>query len=65
MKKLFLVLSVMILALSSVYAQDTAAETTTEYCCNKTNCCCRGNQEDSGNTNTVEGVSAFAPSFVI
>lgn len=64
MKKLFLVLSVMILALSSVYAQDTAAETTTDTAATEQTAAAEGNQEDSGNTNTVEGVSAFAPSFV-
>ena len=66
MKKIFLVLSVMILALSSVYAQDeaaadtTATETTTTEQTDTTE-----NQEatETGDTNTVGEISSFAPSF--
>ncbi|KLI43053.1 hypothetical protein [Brachyspira hyodysenteriae] len=63
MKKLFLVLSVMILALSPVYAQDdttadTAATETTETTAETTT----ANQEATG-TNTVSEITPFGPSF--
>ena len=62
MKKIFLVLSVMILALSPAYAQDetTADATATEQ---TTDTAATDNQNAAGDTNTVEGISAFAPSF--
>lgn len=53
MKKLFLVLSVMILALGSAFAQDNADEQTeTEQ-----------SSEESAEANTVDGIAAFSPSF--
>ena len=53
MKKIFLVLSVMILALSSLYAQDDAnAEGQTE-----------NEQASEESTDSVGGISAFSPSF--
>lgn len=58
MKKLFLVLSVIILALSPAYAQDETAaanEQTTETAAD--------NQNAAGDTNTVEGLRSFSPSF--
>ncbi|PTY39623.1 hypothetical protein [Brachyspira hampsonii] len=65
MKKLFLVLSVMILALSSAYAQDeTAAAETTDTAATEQTAATDENQGASENTNTVNEVSAFAPSFV-
>ena len=61
MKKLFLVLSVMILALSPVYAQDdTTAETTAETTTETTT---TENQEAAGTTNTVNEIASFGPSF--
>lgn len=63
MKKLFLVLSVMILALSSVYAQDEAAadaaatDTTTEQTTTTEN------QDTAETGDTVGEISSFAPSF--
>ncbi|WP_304332372.1 hypothetical protein [Brachyspira innocens] len=65
MKKLFLVLSVMILALSPVYAQDeTTAETTDAAATEQTTetAATEENQESS-EVDTVEGISTFAPSF--
>ena len=62
MKKLFLVLSVMILALSPVYAQDettadaTATTETTETTTTE-------NQESSESVDTVNEITPFAPSF--
>ena len=66
MKKLFLVLSVMILALSSVYAQDAATAETTDAAATEqtTDTTTTENQESTESTNTVEGITPFAPSFV-
>ncbi|MBW5409327.1 hypothetical protein E6A50_02945 [Brachyspira hampsonii] len=64
MKKLFLVLSVMILALSSAYAQDETAAETTDTAATEQTAATNENQGASENTNTVNEVSAFAPSFV-
>ena len=52
MKKIFLVLTVTMLALSSLYAQDdTNAQTENE----------QSSEEET--MDTVEGISAFSPSF--
>ena len=53
MKKLFLVLSVMILALSSLYAQDDA----------NTNEQTENEQTSEESTDNVNGISSFSPSF--
>ena len=64
MKKIFLVLSVMILALSSVYAQDeTTADTTATETTETTAETTTENQGDSGTTNTVGEITSFGPSF--
>lgn len=69
MKKIFLVLSVMILALSSVYAQDeavadtTATETTTTEQTDTTDTTENQEATETGDTNTVGEISSFAPSF--
>ena len=63
MKKLFLVLSVMILALSPVYAQDeTTADTTATETTETTAETTTENQEAAG-TNTVNEITSFGPSF--
>ena len=63
MKKLFLVLSVMILALSPVYAQDeTTADTTATETTETTAATTTENQEATG-TNTVNEITSFGPSF--
>ncbi|MEI0559389.1 hypothetical protein [Brachyspira intermedia] len=63
MKKLFLVLSVMILALSPVYAQDaTTADTTATETTETTAETTTENQEAAG-TNTVGEITSFGPSF--
>lgn len=54
MKKIFLVLTVMVLALSSLYAQDDA--NTNEQTENE-----QSSEEET--MDTVEGISAFSPSF--
>ena len=54
MKKIFLVLTVIMLALSSLYAQDDAnAEGQTE----------NEQSSEEETTDTVDGISAFSPSF--
>ncbi|MEI0580971.1 hypothetical protein [Brachyspira pilosicoli] len=60
MKKLFLVLSVMILSLNLVYAQDEAQQTTEQQTETQ-----QQNTETaaSENTNTVEGIVPFSPNF--
>ena len=62
MKKLFLVLSVMILALSSVYAQDEAAADTTATDTTTTEQTTE-NQDTTETGDTVGEISSFAPSF--
>lgn len=62
MKKLFLVLSVMILALSTVYAQDENAAETTDTAATEQTAATTENQEATG-TNTVNEISSFGPSF--
>lgn len=58
MKKLFLVLSVIILALGSLYAQDDTTTGTTEQTTSE-------NQgESNGDIDTVSEIELFAPSFV-
>ncbi|WP_300370906.1 hypothetical protein [Brachyspira sp.] len=63
MKKLFLVLSVMILALSPAYAQDENAADTTAATEQTTDTAATENQNAAGDTNTVDGIKSFAPSF--
>ena len=61
MKKLFLVLSVMILSLNFVYAQEEAQQTTEQ----QTTTTQEQNTDAaaSENTNTVEGIVPFSPNF--
>ena len=64
MKKLFLVLSVMILALSPVYAQDeTTADATATTETATTETTTTENQESSESVDTVNEITPFAPSF--
>ena len=58
MKKLFLVLSVMILSLNLVYAQDEAQQTTEQQTTTQ-----EQNTDTAENTNTVEGIVPFSPNF--
>ena len=64
MKKIFLVLSVMILALSSVYAQDEAAADTTATDTTTTEQTTTTENQDTTETgDTVGEISSFAPTF--
>ena len=60
MKKLFLVLSVMILSLNLVYAQDEAQQTTEQQTETQQQ---NTDAAAAENTNTVEGIVPFSPNF--
>lgn len=61
MKKLFLVLSVMILSLNLVYAQDEAQQTTEQQTTTQEQT--TADTAATENTNTVEGIVPFSPNF--